>query len=318
MRAAGIASPSMALFDRFRSADAAPRADAVGVATFSGLRALVRRGASTTAQREEIAGVLQAHRVPPAAIARLTDSARDGVALFEAGPADAAPDGSSTGAPCRLGGVAVLPDGTAWPVTRRGTPLSFVAAVDLATVPALAPLPADGTLLAFWDHAFAEPGPIDFVDATRVLLVPPGEALVPAPAPDGAQTFGPIALDPVLMPYPGDPDALQGDDVPADVPGYELQDALMQEFPHQLLGASRDVQGPVLDEVAAWLEQGPAATRERYSPAEQTGEGWILLAQIDSTVGLEFGDAGSLYLVIPAADLDAGRTDRVMGIMQCF
>lgn len=310
-RRPGIASRAMGLFDRFRPADVPSPVPAVGVETFSDLRSLVRRGASTAEQRASIAAVLEAHRVPAAAITRLTDSMRDGVALFEAGAPVPAP-------PCRLGGSPLLPAGTSWPTDRAGRPLSFIAAVDLATVPALAPLPAAGTLVVYWDHAFAELDAMDFVDATRVFLVPPGEALVTATTPEGAQVFGPIVLDPVVMPYPGDPDALQGDDVPADVPGYELQDALMQEFPHQLLGASRDVQGPVLDEVPYWFEQGFPETRERYAADELRGEDWSLLAQIDGTVGLEFGDAGSLYLVLPTADLLAGRVDRVMGIMQCF
>jgi uncharacterized protein YwqG len=300
----------MGLLDRFRRSDAETSADGVGIGTFAGLRALVRRGASIDEQRTSIAAVLTDHGVPASAVERLIGSMRDGVALFEA-------EGRPEPAPCRLGGPPLLPDGASWPVDRDGRPFGFVAALDLSTVPTVPPLPARGTLLVYWNHAFAELGRMDFVEATRLFLVAAGQPLVPATAPEGALTFGPIALDPVEMPFPDDASALQGDDVPDDVPGLDLQDALMQEFPHQLLGASRDIQGPVLEEVAYWFEQGYPESRERYSPAELAGEGWILLAQIDATTGLDFGDVGSLYLVIPEADLRAGRVDRAMGIMQC-
>jgi hypothetical protein len=141
---------------------------------------------------------------------------------------------------------------------------------------------------------------------------------VPATTPPGAPTVARLALEPVLMPYPGDPEALQGDDVPADVPGYELQLALMREYPHQLLGAPRDVLGPVMAEIGWWLEQAPPATRRRFSDAELAGDGWPLLAQIDGAVGPRPGDAGSLFLVAPTADLEVGRVGRVAAVVQCF
>ena len=89
------------------------------------------------------------------------------------------------------------------------------------------------------------------------------------------------------------------------------------DFPHQLLGTSRDIQGPVLDEVPYWFTEGFPATRERYSEAELRGEGWTLLAQFAAGHELLFGDMGDLYYVLPSADLQAQRFDRVMGIMQC-
>jgi uncharacterized protein YwqG len=90
-----------------------------------------------------------------------------------------------------------------------------------------------------------------------------------------------------------------------------------EPFKHQLLGTSRDIQGPVLDEVAYWFDQGFPQTRENYSESELRGEGWELLAQFGSSQDLMFGDGGDLYYVIPSADLHERRFDRVMGIMQC-
>ena len=109
--------------------------------------------------------------------------------------------------------------------------------------------------------------------------------------------------------------------LPHDAIDDEIADALSTEIrasiTHQLLGNSRDIQGPVLDEVSYWFDEGFPETRERYSEAERRGEGWTLLAQFDSADDLMFGDAGALYFVLPEADLRERRFDRVMGIMQC-
>ena len=160
--------------------------------------------------------------------------------------------------------------------------LTFIAAVDLTEMPHLDPLPASGTLRFYWNLEFHELERMDFVVASRVLHDdgPPPEV------PSGTPLAGQLGTG--------------GDD-----------------FPHQLLGTSRDIQGPVLDEIAYWFEQGFPATRERYSEAELKGEGWSLLAQFASSGELMFGDMGDLYYMLPTADLQAQRFDRAMGIMQC-
>ena len=186
----------------------------------------------------------------------------------------------------RLGGTPLLPAGDSWPLAPDGRALTFIAALDLGELPRLPPLPGGGTLLFFWDLAFHELEKIDFVAATRVFLVAPDGALEE----HGAAEFGPLALRGELNATPDE---------------------------HQLLGRSRDIQGPVLNEVAMWLEGSFPETRARYDEAELRGEDWTLLAQFESSEGLMFGDAGALYLVLPDADLRAARFDRVMGIMQC-
>lgn len=186
----------------------------------------------------------------------------------------------------RMGGTPLLPASAPWPLTPDGRALVFVAALDLGELPGLPPLPAAGTLLVFWDLAFHELEKMDFVAATRVLLVEPGGVLEE----QGVATFGPLPLLGELSSAPDE---------------------------HQLLGRPRDIQGPVLDEVAMWLDGSFPETRARYDEAELRGKGWTLLAQFESVDGLMFGDAGALYLVLPDADLRAARFDRVMGIMQC-
>ena len=202
-------------------------------------------------------------------------STADAIAL------DAGGDGAS-----RMGGTPLLPAGTDWPLAPDGRPLVFVAAIDLGELPELPPLLSAGTLLVFWDLAIHELEKMDFVAATRVLLVEPGGALEE----QGTATFGPLVLRGELSAAPDQ---------------------------HQLLGRSRDIQGPVLEEVAMWLDGSFPETRARYDAAELRGEGWTFLAQFASAGGVMFGDAGALYLVLPDADLRAARFDRVMGIMQC-
>lgn len=294
-----------------RDADAFDAADDFGGSPpFAALRALVDAGASTGDQRAEIARVLAAHGVPEPVVADYVGSMVDGVALRPSSAADGA---------LRLGGPPVLPAGEAWPTALDGRPLGFVAALDLGAVPPSPPLPAAGVLLVFWDEAFDQPDHTDFVAATRVLLVPEGVEPQPADAPDGAGRFGPVSLAAARMSFPAAVDAgrLEDDDVPEGVPGYELEGALAEELGHRLLGAETPIQGPILDEVSYWFDHAAPATVDRYSAAEQAGEDWVFLAQIDEVDGLQFGDAGALYLVLPRTDLQAGRFDRVMGIMQC-
>jgi hypothetical protein len=157
--------------------------------------------------------------------------------------------------------------------------LDFIAAVDLAEMPRLRPLPEAGTLLFYWDFEFFERERTDWVVAARVVHAPTAELT------GGTPLAGTL----------GTPDGVC----------------------HQLLGRSRDIQGPVLEEIPYWFEQGFPETREAYSEAELRGEGWRLLAQFESSGELLFGDAGAVYYVLPEADLRSGRFDRAMGIMQC-
>ena len=54
-----------------------------------------------------------------------------------------------------------------------------------------------------------------------------------------------------------------------DEDAYDALDEIMGAYKHQLLGNSRDIQGPVLDEVSYWFDEGFPETRERYSEAER-------------------------------------------------
>lgn len=266
---------------------------------------MAREGAPLERQREALADYLRGRGVSQAGVDVVLAQTRDGVGLFEEG-----------GGRSRLGGPGLLPEGETWPHDAEGHALTFIGAIDLSEMPDVDPLPRDGTLLVYWNHHYFELEPMDFVVATRVFHAPPGADLVEHAPPDDLYAFGPVPLRGFAMPLPGGMSELDVPDEDAD-PLYEAADALHLTMEHQLLGTSRDVQGPVLEEIDYWFEGHVLPeTSDRYSEAERRGEGWLLLAQIEETEGLTFADAGALYLVVPEVDLRAGRFDRVMGILQ--
>jgi hypothetical protein len=273
----------------------------------AGLRDAALDGAGLDVQRTILIDGLLAHGISADTIPAIMERVRDGVVLAEL---------SDASSPCRIGGPPELPPGAVWPCDLDGEPLTFIARFALGGLPALEPLPADGTLLVYWSERCFEWDRMDFRVATRVFWVPASETPVAATAPRGVPSYAAVPLTGVLMPVLGELEHVTIPEGDAEA-FYDAVDELTAAYDHQLLGASRDVQGPVLDEIAYWLHEGFPETRADFSAPELAGEGWVLLAQIDSTGELMFGDAGALYLVMPRCDLDACRFDRVLGIMQC-
>jgi uncharacterized protein YwqG len=69
--------------------------------------------------------------------------------------------------------------------------------------------------------------------------------------------------------------------------------------------------------------RGRQRNPERYGPSEEQlarAAEWQLVLQIDSDirVGMEWGDAGRLYLCTREHDLAASRFDRCWIVMQCY
>ena len=304
----------MGFLDRFRAAEPdeepdPPPADAGAerCGGFAALRRLALAGGEVAVQRPVLIDGLLAYGISLEAISAIMTNVRDGIVLFED---DAAAPSS------RVGGSGELPVGVDWPLDCDGQPLTFIARFALGELPSLEPFPAEGTLLVYWSERCFEFDRMDFRVATRVFWVPPDQGLQKVAAPPDAKTYKPTPLTGALMPVLGEVDRITVPPEDRD-PFYEAFDELMQLYDHQLLGLSRDVQGPVLQEVSYWFEQGFPSTRADYTDAELAGEGWMLLGQIEETRDLAFGDGGALYLVIPEEDLRAWRFDRVIGIMQC-
>jgi uncharacterized protein YwqG len=274
---------------------------------FAPLRELALAGADLTLQRAAMVDGLLAHGISADTVLAIMENVRDGVGLLEL---------EDSTRRSRIGGDPELPPGEEWPRDLDGEPLTFIATLDLDELPYLDPLPVGGTLLVFWSERYFEWERMDFRVATRVFWLPPGVEPVGVPTPDGANAYESVPLSGFLMPVLGEEENIDVADEDEE-PFFEAQEELLGLYGHQLLGASRDIQGPVLDEVSYWFENGFPETREDFTEAELAGEGWMLLGQIDSTGDLMFGDAGAIYLLIPEVDLDARRFDRVLGVMQC-
>jgi hypothetical protein len=297
---------AMGFLDRFRGSSQAATEPDPGA--FARLRELALAGAPLDEQRAALAAGLRAHGVSEAAVPAVLAHARDGVRLLEREP-------RATHA-VRVGGPAQLPPDTAWPVDPDGEPFTFIARIDLAAIPHLAPLPDGGTLLIYWSERAFEWEHRDLRAATRVFYLEPGVAPVAAEPPAGAHVPAGVPLLGVVTPILGNRERHEVPDADEEAL-YLADDALNQVFVgHQLLGTSRDIQGPVLDEVGYWFDRGSPEAKQDYDAAELAGEGWILLAQFGETDDLVFGDVAELYLVIPSADLAARRFDRAVGIMQ--
>ncbi len=303
----------MGFVDRFRRAENGQTTNEPQVSAarepgkFAPVRALAVSGADLNTQRAALVDGMLAHGVSADTMPSVMRRVRDGIVLLELG------DPSRTS---RIGGQPLLPPGLDWPIDPDGRPLTFIAALEMSEMPRLEPLPVTGTLLVFWSERYFELSRMDFRSATHVFYVPPPGAPVATPIPPDATAYDRVPLTGVLMPVLGEIDRITVPDDEADA-FYAAFDDLMAIYDHQLLGSSRDVQGPVLEEVRYWFDQGFPETRDDFTADELAGNGWTLLGQIESTGQLMFGDAGALFLVIPAHDLEAQRFDRVLGIMQC-
>jgi hypothetical protein len=215
----------------------------------------------------------------------------------------------------RLGGTALLAPGEGWPAAPGGRPLSLLAQLAPGTLPTAA---AAGLTLGFFydaDRQEAWGSRPDDAPYWRVTGVPAGAAH-PASPPPGTTAFTPVKL--------------------AAEPAVTLPD---QE--EQVLEALYDADDAALDRLYDELGPTPTGPRHRLlgwpdilqSPMQSqcllpgdgdgdghaaAGAGWRLLLQVDSddAAGWMWGDVGTVYFWIPAADLAAGRFDRVWLIFQ--
>ncbi len=236
----------------------------------------------------------------------------------------------------RLGGLPSLPPGLEWPEW-RGRPLAFLLQLDLATlprVPGLPELPEAGLLWWFYDAGQSTWGfdPEDrgswrllFAEAAPADCSPqaPPEGLVPE------DLFEPLGLraTPVRS-WPADEDpAVQA--LALAPRQWEAFDALRAEdarIPlHQLGGHPAPIQHAGMALECQLASHGLYQGDDRHAdhplrPSLAAGAAdWVLLLQLDSddAAGMQWGDAGLLYLWIRRQDLAARRFEAAWQLLQC-
>lgn len=259
-------------------------------------------------------------------VERLVALARPSIRLESQRPVGDIPLGAS-----RLGGRPDLPDDVAWP-TFRGTPMAFVAQIDLASLRDLAgsgDLPPDGLLSCFfaveqqvWGNEPEDRG------GWRVLYAEAGRTLrrraLPAALHD---VFGMRRLDPRA-------EWTFAPDRSFEVGALAMTDDEEERFweclepttvPAHRLGGHPDLvqnEMRLLCELAAnGLDPGDERSYEPPHGDEHADRAadWTLLLQVDSdeAAGMMWADLGRIYYWIRREDLAHRRFDRVWCVLQC-
>jgi uncharacterized protein YwqG len=256
----------------------------------------------------------------------LESSASSSVRLRRAG---ACPD---TDAGSRFGGTALLPADHAWPTTRAGRPLSFLAQLSTADIQVptgVAGLPAD-TVLAFFYEAGEQqgwgfdPGDRQF---SAVIPVPAADAVAVA-SPPQALAFPAYRMLPrpvTTIPDRGEP-SLGGLDADYAVFRQLYADLDRDDKApwHRMFGWPDLVQNPMQLEcqlAASGIYVGdPKGYRHPRAAELALGAAdWLLLLQLDTDdeIGWMWGDTGTIYYWIRRQDLLAARFDQAWMIFQC-
>ncbi|MBW5425366.1 DUF1963 domain-containing protein [Streptomyces sp. BG9H] len=252
-----------------------------------------------------------------------------------------APAGGDDAVVGQLGGEPKLPDDVEWPEWEGHGPLSFVASVDCAALPAGAldvPFPAAGTLAFFYFDGQLDDGEavVDVADdpsraGARVVYAPAGTPLTERATPEELDAYPHVPLTARVEATVAEPthpqvqrvfapDAEPFQDYEHPVCSEAFTDALWEYGEvagHQLGGTPQSVQGPVEAEVAR-AALGPGTSWDDPRLVEEMRE-WLLLAQFDSddAADMMWGDTGCLYWLIRPKDLAELRFDRALFTWQC-
>lgn len=252
----------------------------------------------------------------------------------------------------RLGGLPDLPTGVAWP-ERNGSPLDFIAQIDLRDLAGLLPeFPQSGWLLFFFDaddlNVGFDPASKDgwsvfWLECEKELL---GRAELPPRLPPkrnwlGRLLFGPgkprPAYDACCLRFEekfrlrDEDDEIDRVDITGDdreLAFERLMEATAQwedGVCHRLGGYPDTIQGPMrLDcQLAANglnIEYPENYKDPRVKELEPGKSDWELLLQIDSdkNPGWMWGDGGRIYVWIRRQDLAARDFAKAWCMTQCF
>jgi uncharacterized protein YwqG len=241
----------------------------------------------------------------------------------------------------RLGGLPKLPADVDWPTWEDHGPLTLIASIDCAALPAGAvdiALPDEGTLCFFYFDGQLDDGEAlvlaedrESWAGARVLYVAAGPACAEREAPAELRAFPRVPLTARTEVTAAEPWHPQVQEVfaPGAPPGLRYDhpvcaqgflDALWEfddEVGHQIGGHAHSVQNPVEMEIAHAVLDGEVPWDDPKLAEE--ARGWLLLAQFDSddTADMMWGDCGALYWLIRPQDLAERRFDRALFTWQC-
>ena len=246
----------------------------------------------------------------------------------------------------KLGGDPDLTADEAWPLSRQGARLVFLAQIDLSTAPAL---PPEWPTTAEWPHTgglvrvfanlleiMGEPC------AARILTAANGAVLARTAAPEITL---PLSSDAVyfsdelvetdgqlpecavrLVPFLTLPSSLaeigEADERYWTLVGRLRADGSVRSssdyeaFNHQLLGETIPVQDDPRA-MGAYVAKETSAAEQveiEVDASLQSADAWRVLLAIhdDSRIELGIGDAGAYFVLVPAEDLAMNRFDRVI------
>ena len=267
--------------------------------------------ASLADQRSLLRAALHERGLPPDLVDAVLAHTSDGIVLRAAGAQE--PGG-------RIGGPGVLPNGENWPRLPDGRPLTFLGHFDLSRLPQMAPLPVAGNLLIYWDFEAFD----NWWTAGRVFWAPDGAELITGDQPDGGYPqLAPFLVSGYAQPIVGAVHlfiwSLIDDQSTARMALRAINELTADLCMNQLLGAVRECEHPIPDEIGRWFAKTTEQTPPGLTEAQRAGSGWTLLAQFQGDPAADhnfgFADSGCLYLLVSASDLANLRFDRVIGIV---
>ena len=227
-----------------------------------------------------------------------------------------------------------LPKEIPWPVRENGQPLSFIAQLDLSSLPSVQglPLPKAGSLFFFYD---ADELPYGFDPKDRgccqvIYVSSPLTAFglrTPHCDLDKEVRFKGFAISATMeTTLPGTNSGLLREFQATEeefLAYLKLADPPASRL-HRMGGHPNEVQGPV-DLEAQLVSNGIyCGDAKGYNEGRKRGldagaADWRLLLQVDSEeqAGMMWGDMGRLYFMIHKDDLQHRRFDQVWLILQC-
>lgn len=225
----------------------------------------------------------------------------------------------------KIGGMPELPADLAWPAGVEG-PRVFVAQIDLA---AFRPhvdidwLPAEGRLYFFYDDE--RNGAVDVVQVLHSLRPPGPMAEAPAPVPKRwrfqERRVGFMRFDsvPSLDWLDVDPSALDLEDEDLERLVDELN-LFGDEIEHRIGGYPSEIQSGAMAIDCEYMRRGSRRNYDEEVPDAigRAARQWRLLLQVDSdpALGMNWWDAGRLYVFIREQDARAGDFSKTVTITQ--